>query len=88
VAECFTFFPVEISCSTIVRRTVAVGPLVARMLNSDLMFSISTFPYNAVIGFDTQNDGLDFNDRAIVNGRVLPRNTFRQPAFATLDIAS
>jgi hypothetical protein len=50
-----------------------------------ILLARSGAPYNPIIGFDTQNDGLDFNDRAIVNGRVLPRNIFRQPALATLD---
>jgi len=46
----------------------------------------SGFPYNPIIGFDTQNDGNDWNDRAIINGLVAPRNIFRQPTFFNLDI--
>jgi len=46
----------------------------------------SGFPYNPIIGFDTQNDGNDWNDRAIVNGLVAPRNIYRQPTFFNLDI--
>jgi hypothetical protein len=46
----------------------------------------SGFPYNPIIGFDTQNDGNDWNDRAIVNGLVTPRNIYRQPTFFNLDI--
>ena len=46
----------------------------------------SGFPYNPIVGFDTQNDGNDWNDRAIVNGLVAPRNIFRQPTFFNLDI--
>ncbi len=46
----------------------------------------SGFPYTPIIGFDTQNDGNDWNDRAIVNGLVTPRNIYRQPTFFDLDI--
>jgi hypothetical protein len=86
VAECFTFFPVETSflyyrpsycsCRPARRADVKFRPNV-------LDIDISLQRCHRV---DTQNDGLDFNDRAIVNGRVLPRNIFRQRAFATLDL--
>jgi len=46
----------------------------------------SGLPYTPVIGFDTQNDANDWNDRAILNGKVVPRNILRQPAFFDLDI--
>jgi len=46
----------------------------------------SALPYTAVIGFDTQNDGNDVNDRAIIDGRVSGRNAFRQPSFFDLDL--
>jgi hypothetical protein len=46
----------------------------------------SALPYTAVIGFDTQNDGNDVNDRAIVDGHVTGRNAFRQPSFFDLDL--
>lgn len=46
----------------------------------------SGLPYTPVIGFDTQNDGNDRNDRAIINGQLAQRNSFRQPAFADLDL--
>ena len=42
-------------------------------------------PYTGIIGFDTQNDGNDWNDRALVNNTVVARNRFRQPAFVNLD---
>jgi len=45
----------------------------------------SGLPYTPVIGFDTQNDGNDLNDRAVVNGVVAARNSLRQPAFYNLD---
>ncbi len=46
----------------------------------------SGFPYNPIVGFDSQNDGNDYNDRAIINGLVAPRNIFRQPSFFNLDL--
>lgn len=42
-------------------------------------------PYTALIGFDTQNDANDFNDRAILNNSETPRNLFREPYFADAD---
>jgi hypothetical protein len=53
---------------------------------SGVLITRSGFPYTAVIGFDTQNDDNDDNDRAIVNGRVVERNSFRQPNFFNLDL--
>jgi Carboxypeptidase regulatory-like domain/TonB dependent receptor-like, beta-barrel len=46
----------------------------------------SGLPYTPVIGLDTQDDANDLNDRAIINGMVAARNSFRQPAFYNLDI--
>ena len=46
----------------------------------------SGLPYTPVIGFDTQNDGNDLNDRAILNGTVAARNSLRQPVFYDLDL--
>jgi len=46
----------------------------------------SGLPYTPVVGFDIQNDANDNNDRAIVNGRVARRNSFRQPGFLSLDL--
>ena len=51
-----------------------------------ILFVRSGLPYTPIIGFDTQNDGNDWNDRAILNGQVVPRNVFRQPSFFDLDI--
>lgn len=51
-----------------------------------ILFAHSGAPYNPILGFDTQNDGLDLNDRPVINGRVAARNSLRQPAFATLDM--
>jgi hypothetical protein len=46
----------------------------------------SAAPYTAIVGFDTQNDANDFNDRAIVNGTQTARNAFRQAAFTDTDL--
>jgi hypothetical protein len=51
-----------------------------------VLFAHSALPYTAVIGFDTQNDGNDVNDRAIVDGHVSGRDAFRQPSFFDLDL--
>jgi hypothetical protein len=51
-----------------------------------IMIVHSGMPYNPIIGFDTQNDGNDENDRAIINGRVADRFSMRQPAFYDLDL--
>lgn len=53
---------------------------------SGIVLARSAFPYTPVIGFDTQNDGNDVNDRAIINGRVAGRNSLRQPSFFNLDL--
>lgn len=53
---------------------------------SGIVLARSGLPFTRVIGFDTQNDGNDENDRAIVNGRVVPRNDGRQPMFLSLDL--
>jgi len=51
-----------------------------------IAFARTAMPYTPVIGFDTQNDANDDNDRAIVNGRVVGRNSYRQPSFFDLDL--
>ena len=51
-----------------------------------ILFARTGTPYTPVIGFDTQNDANDDNDRAIIGGHVVGRNSFRQPAFFDLDI--
>ena len=43
-------------------------------------------PYTPIVGFDTQNDANDWNDRATLNGVVAPRNILRRPAFTDLDL--
>jgi hypothetical protein len=51
-----------------------------------LFLARSGTPYTPIIGFDTQNDANDLNDRATVNGSVAARNPMRQPAFSSLDL--
>jgi hypothetical protein len=51
-----------------------------------VLLARSAIPYTAVIGVDTQNDGNDVNDRAIIDGHVSARNAFRQPSFFDLDL--
>ncbi len=55
----------------------------------------SGLPYTPLVGFDTQNDANDWNDRAVINGTngingingiTAPRNLDRQPLFADLDL--
>jgi Carboxypeptidase regulatory-like domain/TonB dependent receptor len=43
-------------------------------------------PYTPIIGFDTQNDANDWNDRALINGVTAARNSMRQPAFTDVDL--
>lgn len=43
-------------------------------------------PYTPIVGFDTQNDANDWNDRAVLGGAVAARNSMRQPAFADFDL--
>jgi carboxypeptidase family protein len=51
-----------------------------------VLFARTGMPYTPIIGFDTQNDANDDNDRAIINGRVAGRNSLRQPSFFNLDV--
>jgi len=51
-----------------------------------ILVARSGAPYTGIIGFDTQNDGNDWNDRAMVDNHVVARNGFRQPAFFNLDL--
>jgi len=46
----------------------------------------SGIPYTPIVGFDTQNDANDWNDRAILNSSMAPRNILRQPSFTDLDL--
>ena len=51
-----------------------------------ILFARTGAPYTPIIGFDTQNDANDENDRAIINGHVVGRNSARQPSFYNLDV--
>ncbi len=51
-----------------------------------LLVAHSGLPYTPIVGFDTQNDANDWNDRAVVNGQITSRNIDRQPAFINLDM--
>jgi len=51
-----------------------------------ILVARSGLPYTPIIGFDLQNDAIDWNDRAILDGKVVGRNSFRQPSFFDLDI--
>ncbi len=53
---------------------------------SGILITRSGFPYTAVVGDDIQNDINTDNDRAVINGRVVGRNTLRQPKFFNLDL--
>lgn len=51
-----------------------------------LFITSSGRPFTPIIGFDTQHDANDFNDRALVNGATAARNSMRQPASSNLDL--
>jgi hypothetical protein len=51
-----------------------------------ILITRSGFPYTAVVGDDIQGDGNTDNDRAVINGVVVGRNTLRQPRFFNLDL--
>ena len=51
-----------------------------------ILFARTGTPYTPIIGFDTQNDANDENDRAIIDGQVVGRNSSRQPSFFDLDL--
>ena len=64
----------------------AIFNLPAGFKANPLFVTRSGLPYTPIIGFDTQNDANDLNDRATVNGTVAGRNSMRQPAFSSLDL--
>ncbi|HET9838204.1 MAG TPA: carboxypeptidase regulatory-like domain-containing protein [Candidatus Angelobacter sp.] len=53
---------------------------------SAITMNRSAAPFTPTIGFDTQNDGNDDNDRAIINGHVAGRNSMRGAPFSDLDM--
>jgi hypothetical protein len=64
----------------------AVASLPRGFTVSAILLARSGVPFTAVIGSDQQRDANDNNDRAIIDGRMVGRNTFRQPAFFNLDL--
>jgi hypothetical protein len=64
----------------------ALADLPGGFMAGAIMFARTGMPYTPIIGFDTQNDANDDNDRAIIDGHVVGRNSFRQPAFFDLDV--
>ena len=53
---------------------------------SAIVITRSGFPYTAMVGDDIQGDANPDNDRAVIGGRVVGRNSFRQPNFFNLDL--
>jgi hypothetical protein len=51
-----------------------------------IVFARTGLPYTPIVGFDTQNDANDENDRAVIDGHVVGRNSARQPSFFNLDL--
>jgi hypothetical protein len=64
----------------------ALAELPGGFMAGAILFARTGTPFNPIIGFDTQNDANDENDRAIINGHVVGRNSLRQPAFFDLDL--
>jgi len=64
----------------------ALADLPGGFMAGAILFARTGLPYNPIIGFDTQNDANDENDRAIIDGHVAARNSLRQPAFFDLDL--
>ena len=64
----------------------AIFNLPAGFKANPLFVARTGLPYTPVIGFDTQGDANDRNDRALVGGTVAGRNSQRQPAFTSLDL--
>jgi hypothetical protein len=63
----------------------AIFNLPAGLKINPIFIARSGQPYTPLVGFDTQHDANDWNDRAIINGSMSARNSFRQPAFSDLD---
>jgi hypothetical protein len=51
-----------------------------------LIVTHSGMPYTPITGFDEQNDGNDWNDRALLGASIALRNSLRQPPFFNLDV--
>ena len=66
--------------------TSVVAPLPGNVTIAGILLARTGVPYTAIIGSDQQNDLNDSNDRAIINGQIVGRNSFRQPWFFNLDL--
>ncbi len=64
----------------------AIFNLPAGFKLNPLFVARSGLPYTPIVGFDTQHDANDWNDRAVLNGAAVARNSSRQPAFSNLDL--
>ena len=64
----------------------AIADLPGGFTAGTILFARTGLPYTPTIGFDAQNDANEENDRAVINGHVVGRNSFRQPAFFNLDV--
>ncbi len=64
----------------------AIFNLPAGFKANPLFVAHSGLPYTPIVGFDTQGDANDRNDRALVGGAVAGRNSQRQPMFSSLDL--
>lgn len=53
---------------------------------STLLFARTGVPVKAVVGADVQNDGNTVNDRPVINGFVVSRDSFRQPGLFDWDV--
>jgi hypothetical protein len=63
-----------------------LATLPLRLTLSTMLIARTGLPYTPVAGNDLQNDSNEDNDRAIIDGRVAPRNGFRQPGLFNLDL--
>jgi hypothetical protein len=64
----------------------AIYNLPAGFKANPIFIARSGLPYTPIIGFDTQGDANDRNDRALVNSTVSARDGQRQPMFTSLDL--
>jgi hypothetical protein len=64
----------------------AILNLPAGLKFNPIFVSRSGLPYTPIVGFDTQGDTNDFNDRALIGSQSASRNSMRQPDFNDLDL--
>jgi hypothetical protein len=71
-----------------IRHNAVVSGIVSlpgRIVFASILQARSGLPYTAIVGADLQRDGNTANDRAIIGGAVVKRNSFRQPSFFNWD---